>query len=177
MPGFADEQKRVLAATVDGVRVVCVYVPNGESVESDKYQYKLRWLDALHDWLAEELKRYPQLAVLGDYNIAPEDRDVHDPRLWEGKVLFSEPEKRGVPPPARPGAEGQLPPVRAAGEVLHLVGLPHERVQAQHGPAHRPHPAVARRWRRAARRSRIDRACGRRSGRPTTRRWSTARLQ
>ena len=83
----------MLAATVDGVRVVCVYVPNGESVDSHKYQYKLRWLDALHAWLAEELKRYPRLALLGDYNIAPEDRDVHDPRLWEGKVLFSEPER------------------------------------------------------------------------------------
>jgi exodeoxyribonuclease-3 len=93
LPGFADEQKRVLAATVDGVRIVCIYVPNGESTESEKYQYKLRWLDALHAWLSEELKRYPQLALLGDYNIAPEDRDVHDPRLWQGKVLFSEPEK------------------------------------------------------------------------------------
>jgi exodeoxyribonuclease III len=93
LPGFADEQKRVLAATVDEVRVVCVYVPNGESLESEKYQYKLRWLEALHGWLSEELKRFPQLALLGDYNIAPEDRDTHDPRLWEGKVLFSEPEK------------------------------------------------------------------------------------
>jgi len=93
LPGFPDEQKRVLAATVDGTRVICVYVPNGESVESDKYQYKLRWLEALHAWLRDELKRHPQLVLLGDYNIAPEDRDVHDPRLWEGKVLFSEPEK------------------------------------------------------------------------------------
>jgi exodeoxyribonuclease-3 len=93
LPGLADEQKRVLAATVDGVRVICVYVPNGESVDSLKYQYKLRWLDALHAWLSDELKRYPQLVLLGDYNIAPENRDVYDPRLWEGKVLFSEPEK------------------------------------------------------------------------------------
>lgn len=93
LPGFADEQKRVLAATVDGMRVLCVYVPNGESVESDKYRYKLAWLGALRHWLEQELQRHPQLALLGDYNIAPEERDVHDPRLWQGRVLFSEPER------------------------------------------------------------------------------------
>jgi exodeoxyribonuclease-3 len=93
LPGFADEQKRVLAATVAGLRVICVYVPNGESVGSDKYQYKLRWLEALSGWLQQELRRHPELALLGDFNIAPEDRDVYDPRLWEGKVLFSELEK------------------------------------------------------------------------------------
>ncbi|MCS6787048.1 MAG: exodeoxyribonuclease III, partial [Thiobacillaceae bacterium] len=93
IPGFADEQKRVLAATVDGLRVVCLYVPNGQSVGSDKYAYKLAWLDALAAWLREELGRHPRLAVLGDLNIAPEDRDVHDPALWEGQVLVSEPER------------------------------------------------------------------------------------
>jgi exodeoxyribonuclease III len=93
IPGFADEQKRVLAATVDGVRVICAYVPNGESVESEKYQYKLKWLSAFRDWLERELAQHPRLAVLGDYNIAPEDRDVHDPAAWEGKVLFSAPER------------------------------------------------------------------------------------
>jgi exodeoxyribonuclease-3 len=93
IPGFADEQKRLLAANVDGMRVICVYVPNGESVASDKYSYKLSWLAALHAWLGQEIKAYPQVALLGDYNIAPEDRDVHDPRLWDGKVLFSEPER------------------------------------------------------------------------------------
>jgi len=93
IPGFEDEQKRVLGATIGGVRVICAYVPNGESTESDKYQYKLRWLGAFHDWLKAELTRHPRLAVLGDYNIAPEDRDVHDPAAWEGKVLFSRPER------------------------------------------------------------------------------------
>ncbi len=93
IPSFEDEQKRVIAATVDGVRVVCAYVPNGQSVESDKYQYKLKWLRGFHDWLASELARNPRVAVLGDYNIAPEDRDVHDPQAWAGQVLFSEPEK------------------------------------------------------------------------------------
>ncbi|MGV8934380.1 MAG: exodeoxyribonuclease III [Gallionellaceae bacterium] len=93
IPNFADVQKRVLAATVDGIRIICVYIPNGESVESDKYQYKLTWLAALHSWLQEEMKRYPKLVLLGDYNIAPEDRDVHDPVAWAGKVLCSEPER------------------------------------------------------------------------------------
>jgi exodeoxyribonuclease-3 len=68
-------------------------VPNGESVASDKYQYKLRWLDAFRGWLKHELARHPRLAVLGDFNVAPEDRDVHDPKAWEGHVLFSEPER------------------------------------------------------------------------------------
>ena len=96
IPRFEDVQKRVLAATIDGVRVVCVYCPNGESVDSPKYQYKLAWYAALRDWLAEEVQRHPRLAVLGDFNIAPADRDVHDPRLWEGKVLFSEPERAAL---------------------------------------------------------------------------------
>ena len=96
IPGFADEQKRVLAATVGGVRVVCAYVPNGESIESGKYQYKLKWLAAFRDWLKSELARHPRLAVLGDYNIAPEDRDVYDPKAWEGQVLFSEPERAAL---------------------------------------------------------------------------------
>jgi exodeoxyribonuclease-3 len=93
IPAFDDHQKRVLAATVDDVRVICVYVPNGESVESDKYQYKLKWLAAVTAWLKEELRHFPRLAVLGDFNIAPEARDVHDPAAWEGKVLFSKPER------------------------------------------------------------------------------------
>jgi exodeoxyribonuclease-3 len=93
IPDFSDEQKRVIAATIDGVRVVCVYIPNGQSVDSDKYQYKLSWLAALNGWLKQELVRFPKLALLGDYNIAPEDRDVHDPKAWEGNVLVSAPER------------------------------------------------------------------------------------
>ena len=93
IPGFDDPQKRVLAATLGEVRVICAYVPNGESVESDKYQYKLGWLAAFGSWLNDELARHPRLAVLGDFNIAPEARDVHDPAAWEGKVLCSERER------------------------------------------------------------------------------------
>jgi exodeoxyribonuclease-3 len=91
--GFDDPQKRVISATVGGLRVVCVYIPNGESTESDKYRYKLEWLARLTAWLKEELQKHPRLVVLGDYNIAPEERDVYDPKAWEGKVLFSEPER------------------------------------------------------------------------------------
>ena len=93
LPNFEDVQKRVLAATINGVRIINVYIPNGESVESDKYQYKLAWLAALQAWIKTELQRYPKLALLGDYNIAPEDRDVHDPAAWAGKVLCSKAER------------------------------------------------------------------------------------
>jgi len=93
IPGLDDPQRRVLAATFGSVRVIDLYVPNGESVTSDKYRYKLDWLAQLADWLKAELAAHPQLIVLGDFNIAPEPRDVHDPKLWEGSVLFSEPER------------------------------------------------------------------------------------
>lgn len=91
--GFADEQKRVIAATLGTVRIVDAYVPNGQSVVSDKYRYKLDWLNAFTLWLEEELARHPNLAVVGDFNIAPESRDVHDPKAWEGQVLCSEAER------------------------------------------------------------------------------------
>jgi exodeoxyribonuclease-3 len=94
LPNFQDEQKRLIAATVAGVRVVCGYFPNGQAVGSEKYDYKLRWIAALNSWLQGELARSPQLALLGDYNVAPDDRDVHDPKAWEGQVLFSEPERQ-----------------------------------------------------------------------------------
>ncbi|MBE0622735.1 MAG: exodeoxyribonuclease III [Burkholderiales bacterium] len=87
--GFEDPQRRVISADVDGVRLVCAYVPNGQSLDSDKYRYKLGWLKAFSAWLERELAQHTRLAVLGDYNIAPEDRDVHDPKAWEGKVLVS----------------------------------------------------------------------------------------
>jgi exodeoxyribonuclease-3 len=93
IPGLDDAQRRVLAATFTGVRVINLYVPNGESVESDKYRYKLNWLEALTVWIKQELAAHPRLVVLGDFNIAPEARDVHDPKQWEGRVLFSEPER------------------------------------------------------------------------------------
>jgi len=96
IPGFADEQARVIAATVGGVRIIDVYVPNGQSVGSDKYAYKLRWLEALREYLNAALGQHDKLAVLGDFNIAPADRDVHDPQAWQGQVLVSEPEREAL---------------------------------------------------------------------------------
>lgn len=93
MRGFDDPQKRVIAATIDGLRVVCVYIPNGQSIGSDKYQYKLSWLNALAGYMQNEIAEYTDVALLGDYNIAPEDRDVYDPKAWEGQVLCSVPER------------------------------------------------------------------------------------
>jgi exodeoxyribonuclease-3 len=93
-PYFVDEQQRLIAATIDGVRVICAYIPNGQSLESDKYQYKLRWLAGLQQWLIAELVTQPKLALLGDYNIAPDDRDVHDPAAWIGQVLVSDAERQ-----------------------------------------------------------------------------------
>jgi exodeoxyribonuclease-3 len=97
LPAFPDEQKRVIAASIGegaaAVRVACVYVPNGQAVGTDKYDYKLRWLSACRNWLEEELRGNARLAVLGDYNIAPGDEDVHDPKAWQGQVLCSAPER------------------------------------------------------------------------------------
>ena len=93
IPGLADEQARAIAATVDDVRIVNLYVPNGQSVGSEKYAYKLSWLDALTGWLEAELKEYPDMVVMGDFNIAPDDRDVHDPESWHEKILCSSPER------------------------------------------------------------------------------------
>lgn len=97
LPNFEDHQRRIVATTlqspVGDIRVVSAYCPNGQSVGSDKYEYKLKWYAALQDWLQAELRRYPNLAVLGDYNVAPTDEDVHDPSKWVGDVLVSEPER------------------------------------------------------------------------------------
>lgn len=90
---YEDEQRRVIAATYGDVRVINVYVPNGQSVGSDKYRYKLDWLDALAAHVQRELKDHAQLAIVGDFNIAPEDRDVHDPAAWHEQVLCSTPER------------------------------------------------------------------------------------
>ncbi len=97
IPGFDDEQKRVIAATVDGVRIVNLYVVNGQDVDTEKYAYKLRWLDAVHGWLAQELQAHPQLVVLGDFNIAPDERDVHDAAIWnENHILTSTAERAAL---------------------------------------------------------------------------------
>lgn len=96
IPGFDDPQKRVLAATVGDVRIVDLYVVNGEAVGSEKFDYKLRWLSAVREWLAREIAEHPRLVVLGDFNIAPDDRDVHDPKRWHEKILCSTPEREAL---------------------------------------------------------------------------------
>lgn len=92
-PVFPDEQKRVVTATVEGIDIVCAYVPNGQAVDSDKYRYKLDWLSAFAEWLATRLAANPRLVVAGDFNIAPEDRDVHDPLAWKEQILCSPAER------------------------------------------------------------------------------------
>jgi exodeoxyribonuclease III len=93
IPGFGDEQARVIAATVDGVRTIGAYFPNGQAPDSDKFAYKMRWMEALRDWVRAELAASPQLVLMGDFNIAPEDRDVHDPVAWAGQIHCT-PEER-----------------------------------------------------------------------------------
>jgi exodeoxyribonuclease III len=96
IPGLVDPQRRILIATVGDIRVVNLYVVNGQSVGSEKYAYKLDWLAKVHDFLAAEMHRFPQMVVLGDFNIAPDDRDVHDPALWHEQVLCSTPERAAL---------------------------------------------------------------------------------
>jgi exodeoxyribonuclease-3 len=98
--GFRDDgagaQARLIAATVGGVRVVNVYVPNGQSVGSDKYQFKLEWMRRLREFFDSDYGTGEPVFLCGDFNVAPEDRDVHNPKIWEGRILFSEPEKAAL---------------------------------------------------------------------------------
>ena len=94
LPGLEDPQKRVLCAADDELCFLNLYIPNGSEVGSEKYDYKLNWLTHLHRYVNSLLAEHPNLIVVGDFNIAPEDRDVHDPEAWRDKVLFSEPEKQ-----------------------------------------------------------------------------------
>ena len=95
-PGLEDAQRRIIAATCGNLRVVNLYVVNGENVGTEKYAYKLDWLARLRAWLAAELDQYPRLVVVGDFNIAPEDRDVHDPEAWHERILCSTPEREAL---------------------------------------------------------------------------------
>ena len=95
-PLFEDAQQRIIAATIEGMRIVCAYVPNGQAPDSEKYPYKLSWLASLQQWIKQEMTQHPALAVLGDYNIAPDDRDVYDPAAWVGQNLVSPPERAAL---------------------------------------------------------------------------------
>ena len=99
IPGYEDPQQRIIAATLaddsgNPVRIISAYCPNGQAVGSEKYAYKLDWFQALQGWLDAEIGRHPDLAILGDYNVAPADEDVHDPEAWAGGILVSDPERQ-----------------------------------------------------------------------------------
>ena len=99
IPGYDDPQQRIIAATLPDaqgrpVRIISAYCPNGQAVDSDKYVYKLDWFGALQRWLGREMAAHPDLAILGDYNVAPTDADVHDPVAWAGGILVSDPERQ-----------------------------------------------------------------------------------
>jgi exodeoxyribonuclease-3 len=96
IPGLDDPQRRILAATVGGVRIIDLYVVNGKEVGSDKFAYKLDWLAKVTDWIAGEIERQERVIVLGDFNIAPEDRDVHDPDAWHERILCRTPEREAL---------------------------------------------------------------------------------
>lgn len=93
IPGLDDPQRRILAVTIEGIRIIDLYIPNGAELTSDKYLYKLDWLAKVNAFIKQQLAQYPKVIVLGDFNIAPEDRDVHDPKEWEGAVLVSPKER------------------------------------------------------------------------------------
>ena len=103
LPGLDDPQRRVLGVTIGEVRMLNLYVPNGQRVESDQYDYKLDWLDKCRQYVEAQLQDHDLLVVVGDFNVAPEDRDVYDPVLWAGSVLFSEPEKEAFRRLLNPG--------------------------------------------------------------------------
>ena len=96
IPGLEDPQRRILAVTVGDVRIVNLYVVNGSEVGSEKFDYKMHWLDRVTSWLADEMSRQDKLIVLGDFNIAPDDRDVYDPDAWREKILCSTPERQAL---------------------------------------------------------------------------------
>jgi exodeoxyribonuclease-3 len=92
-PGLEDHQRRVLTATINNIRVINLYIPNGESLTSEKFLYKLKWLEHLQIFIQQEQSKYPQIVILGDFNIAPSEIDVHNPKRWEGHVLFTQHER------------------------------------------------------------------------------------
>jgi exodeoxyribonuclease-3 len=96
IPGLDDHQRRILAATVGDLRVVNLYVVNGSEVGSEKFDYKLHWLNCVTRWLATELEQHENLVVVGDFNIAPDDRDVYDPEEWREKILCSTLEREAL---------------------------------------------------------------------------------
>lgn len=93
MPNYEDEQARIIAAHIEGIQIICAYIPNGQAVGTDKFNYKLNWLEALETWLMIQIQQHPKLILAGDYNIAPNDDDVYDPAAWDGQILCSTQER------------------------------------------------------------------------------------
>ncbi len=142
-PHFDDPQQRIIAATIDGVRFVNAYIPNGQEVDSDKYVYKMAWLKALHEWLGDELARASAAGAAGRLQYrAGRPRRPRPGRMGRQDPLLRA-RARGDDGAGRPGPGRRLPPVRAAGKAVQLVGLPDDGFPPQPRPAHRPHPAVA----------------------------------
>ena len=96
VPGLDDPQRRILGASIDGIRVLNLYVVNGQEVGSDKYAHKLHWLEKVTDHIGEQLQQFERFVVLGDFNIAPDDRDVYDPDAWHERILCSTPEREAL---------------------------------------------------------------------------------
>ena len=96
LPELDDHQRRIMAATINGIRILNLYVVNGSEVGSEKFDYKLDWLEKVTAWVAEQSKKYPKFVILGDFNIAPGDRDVHNPKSWHEKILCSTPERNAL---------------------------------------------------------------------------------
>ncbi|MDP3705705.1 MAG: exodeoxyribonuclease III [Legionellaceae bacterium] len=96
VPNLIDPQRRILATTIGNLRIINLYVPNGSEVNSEKYLYKLDWLEKVTTFIHQQMQQYPDVIVLGDFNIAPDDRDVHDPLAWEGCVLVSPAERAAL---------------------------------------------------------------------------------
>lgn len=93
IPGLEDTERRIIGATINGVRVLNLYVVNGQVVGSEKYDYKLDWLDRVHDYIRDDMKSHNNYVALGDFNIAPADADVYDPEAWRERILCSTPER------------------------------------------------------------------------------------
>jgi len=96
VPDLDDPQRRILGATIDGIRILDLYVVNGQEVGSEKFQYKLNWLEKVRNYIAEDIKENESYVVLGDFNIAPTDEDVHDPEAWHERILCSTPEREAL---------------------------------------------------------------------------------
>ncbi|MGL4668162.1 MAG: exodeoxyribonuclease III [Saezia sp.] len=94
IPHFEDPQARVISATIAGIRTICAYIPNGQAPGTDKFEYKMKWLQALETWISQEINKHPELILAGDYNIAPEDRDVYDPMAWKDQILCTPQERQ-----------------------------------------------------------------------------------